>query len=329
MPSKPRQVTVRGKRRWRIEICVESIRESKTLDTKNEALTWAVEREAMLRGRGHIIQGKTMADAFKRFSVEVSPRRGYTKSEQTKLLKLLKDPIARVPVFDLSVVHGRDYINRELGRGLKNNSVLRGITFLSVIVRQCIEWQWIPEYPWTGLKLPKPNKPRTRLPAEWEITAITNMAMLKTPCTTKTQISVLLWLISLETAMRQGEMCKLSPEDIDLEKRTVFLKDTKNGDDRIVPLSTRAVELMQMVKPASGSSYFGISNTTCAVLFIRVMNDAGVEGLNFHDARAYATGKLSKKVDIYTLARITGHRRLESLLIYYREDMSNIAKMLD
>ena len=124
-------------------------------------------------------------------------------------------------------------------------------------------------------------------------------------------------------------MCELRHEDVDLDKRIVRLYDTKNGDDRIVPLSTRAVELFKTVRSGSNSLYFGIGSESCAALFRRVVIDAGVEGLNFHDSRAYATGKLSKKVDIYTLARITGHRKLDSLLIYYREDMSDVAKMLD
>lgn len=50
---------------------------------------------------------------------------------------------------------------------------------------------------------------------------------------------------ALETAMRQGELLKLTWPDVDLKARVVRLRDTKNSDSRSVPLSMRATELLK------------------------------------------------------------------------------------
>ena len=55
---------------------------------------------------------------------------------------------------------------------------------------------------------------------------------------------------------------------------------------------------------------------------------AGVVGLTFHDARAEAITRLSKKLDILQLARMVGHKDLKMLSVYYRESAADIAKKL-
>ena len=45
------------------------------------------------------------------------------------------------------------------------------------------------------------------------------------------------------TAMRFGEITKLEVKDIDFEKSLARLRDTKNGEDRIVPLTDEAVAI--------------------------------------------------------------------------------------
>ena len=55
-------------------------------------------------------------------------------------------------------------------------------------------------------------------------------------------------VFAIETAMRAGEICNMAWEDIDLERRTVHLPKTKNGNPRTVPLSTTAVKCLKACK---------------------------------------------------------------------------------
>ena len=50
--------------------------------------------------------------------------------------------------------------------------------------------------------------------------------------------------IYLETGLRRGELMKLLWSDVDLVERTVTVRETKNEDDRVVPLSNTAYEIL-------------------------------------------------------------------------------------
>jgi integrase len=58
--------------------------------------------------------------------------------------------------------------------------------------------------------------------------------------------------IALETAMRQGEILALTWPQINLKRRFAKLKDTKNGEDRNVPLSPQAVAVFKEMLSAHG-----------------------------------------------------------------------------
>ena len=48
--------------------------------------------------------------------------------------------------------------------------------------------------------------------------------------------------ISLHSGMRRSEIARVHPCDVDPKKRLIFLKNTKNGESRAVPLSPAALE---------------------------------------------------------------------------------------
>ncbi len=55
----------------------------------------------------------------------------------------------------------------------------------------------------------------------------------------------------------------------------------------------------------------------------------GIDGLHFHDARAEALTRLSRRMDVLTLSRISGHSDLSILSnTYYRESAADIAARL-
>ena len=54
----------------------------------------------------------------------------------------------------------------------------------------------------------------------------------------------------------------------------------------------------------------------------------GIADLRLYDARAAALTSMSRRVDLLTLARISGHRDLSQLQIYYRSTAAQIADRL-
>jgi integrase len=105
------------------------------------------------------------------------------------------------------------------------------------------------------------------------------------------------------------------------------LPQTKNGDERRVPLSPRARAILAAL-PRSDGPVFGLDAGTRDVMFRRARDAAQLANLHFHDSRAEAIWRLSKKLDVMELARVIGHRDLKSLMLYYQTDADELADRL-
>lgn len=129
--------------------------------------------------------------------------------------------------------------------------------------------------------------------------------------------------------MRAGEILGLRWEHVDLDRRVAHLPQTKNGDARDVPLSRRAVELLECMRGLDPDRVFTLTSNLLDVYYRQGRALAGIQGPTFHDARATAITMLAKKLDILELARMVGHRDPRSLMTYYRQSATEIAKKLD
>jgi len=171
-----------------------------------------------------------------------------------------------------------------------------------------------------------PDRKRLMLPAERDKIAAA-CGFDGTVTTTTHQVAVAM-LLALETAMRAGEMLGLTWADVHLQAQYVSLPKTKNGDQRDVPLSTRAVELLTLMVGVDKVSVFTITSASLDALFRKVRDACKIDNLHFHDTRATALTNLSKRLDVLELARMVGHRDLKSLMIYYRPTATTLAAKL-
>jgi integrase len=144
------------------------------------------------------------------------------------------------------------------------------------------------------------------------------------PAETVSDRVALAFLFALETAMRAGEILGLRPQDV--AAKSVTLQATKNGDVRRVPLSPRAREILTLLPAAD--PVFGLDPGSRDALFRKARDRAGVVDLHFHDSRAEAIWRLSKKLDVLELARVIGHRDIKSLMLYYHADADELADRL-
>jgi integrase len=134
--------------------------------------------------------------------------------------------------------------------------------------------------------------------------------------------------LAIETAMRRGEIISLTLENVNFDKRTAYLPDTKNGDSRTVPLSFRAIELLEQVRTSRGK-LFPINGDSIGKAFRRVTDRVGIEDLRFHDLRHEATSRLFEKgLQLMEVASITGHKDLAMLKRYTHLDAEKLALKL-
>lgn len=141
--------------------------------------------------------------------------------------------------------------------------------------------------------------------------------------------AVLRW--ALETAMWREEMAELRWEHIDLEGQTAHLPNTKNGEARSVPLSSKALSVLQGIPQNLEGSVFGMSPNAMTLAMRRARDAAGIPDIRLHDLRHEAISRLFESTDLDSLeiSRITGHKSMQMLSRYTHLRSGRLADRLD
>lgn len=307
---------------WRAQVARNGIRRSATRQTKASAQAWAAEVETELLAMKHgDVPRKTVRQALARYAEEESPKKRGARWEVLRLDAYSREPWAEKWLCDLTAADLSAWRDRRL-KVVTSGSVQRDFNLLRAVLNVARkEWLWLAADPLEGVARPKGNRARSRRIGWREVRAICRA--LGYPGDTKSAQVARAFLIGLRTAMRAGEILSLTPRSVDLVDRVAHLKNTKNGDDRDVPLSRAAARLFR------GWHGWTVEGPTMDSLFRRARERAGIEDLHFHDSRAEALTRLARKVDVLTLAKISGHRDINLLSqVYYRETASQIARRL-
>lgn len=314
------------KDKWLAEVRIKGKYRSKTFGTKGEAKGWADDEERKINKSGDIIYGKTLGDAFRKYIDEESPKKKGARWEIIRLEKIGRDEIASVQLVDLTADDFEKWIKRQ--DGLSDSSIRRELQCISPVLTKCHKWKWMDHYPLKDVEMPKKSKPRDKIYSDEQISRVLVVLDYTGEVTTQRHKIAVAFLLAIETAMRQGEMWNLTWEHVHVDRRHVHLPDTKNGTSRDVPLSLRAVQLLQSLAPASGR-VFNFSQASAGVIFKRALSMAGIEGMTWHDLRHSAITRLARKLDMLDLARMTGHKDPRQLMIYFNPSPHDIAQRLD
>lgn len=308
---------------WRAEVYRNGERDSQTFRTKQEAARWALQREAELTGAR--LPDKTVGDAMARFAKDVAPGRRGGRWEAIRLQSLQRDALARKPLERLA---GPDIAAWRDDRMLEVSpaTVAREMALIRTVLETARrDWGWLRDKPMAEVKVPRSPPSRKRRISDAEVDRVRIATGLEDGdrADTAMQRTGLAFLFALETAMRAGEILGMTWADV--REKSVELPKTKNGDSRRVPLSHRAREILAAL-PRDRPTCFDLHAGTRDALWRRAV--AGIDNLHFHDSRAEAIARLSKKLDVLELARVIGHRDIKSLLIYYETDADDLADRL-
>jgi len=312
--------------RWRAMVARKGIRKSRVFGSKQAAKDWAARQEYLILHGPDEDSGVTFADACKRYAREVSPQRRGEIWEGHRLRRFAADPIGARKLSELRPIDLAEWRDSRL-MDVKPASVAREMNLMSSVLTQCRkEWGWIRGNPLEDVRKPKKPAPRTRTATQEEIEAL---ALSAGPdLTNSTARAFHAFLFACETAMRAGEIVGLTWDRVSLSDRTLHIPMTKNGHPRDVPLTKRAVELLQEL-PIS-NPVFDLDAKSLDALWRKLRDRAAVNDLRFHDSRRMATVALSNKLSPLELAKVTGHRDLNMLLnTYYKASAADIAKKLD
>lgn len=309
---------------WRAEVYKNGQRESLTFPTKRQAVAWALQREEEIIGER--LPEHTVNEAFERYIDQVCPKHRGMRWEIVRLKSLQRDTLASLRLRELKPYHIADWRERRL-QTVSGASVRREMNLLQSVFKTCVrDWGWLEANPIKDVSRPPVPPSRKRRIRQDEVERIQlALGYEGGPPQTVSQRIALAFLFALETAMRSGEILGLTWADVG--EKSVALPMTKNGDSRRVPLSRRAREIISLL-PRDKPTVFDVESATKDALFRRARDSAEIANLHFHDSRAEAIWRLSKKLDVMELARIIGHRDIKSLMLYYNTDPDELADRL-
>lgn len=309
-------ITKRGPYQWRARVRRKGYPDAAaTFTSREDAEAWARAAESEM-DRGVYVSMReaertTLREAFERYLREITPEKKGARGEKQRIRQWLRHPLADRPLASIRGVDLATYRDERLkvvGASTVRNELVP-LSHLYTVARK----DWGME----GLVNPVANIRRPQLPRgrDRRLMPGEEEALLSHASYPVREAIIL----AIETAMRAGEIRSLRWEYVNLTTRIAVLVDTKNGDQRRVPLSTRAAETLRSMPRTLTGRVFPLWPSSSAMShgFRLVVQHAGIENLRFHDLRHEATSRLFELgLGIAEVSAITGHKTMAMLSRY-------------
>jgi integrase len=304
--------------------------ETRSFLTHKEAERWARTVESGIDHGSFIspTQAKktTLGDLIQRYIAEVLTSMKGATDDTFRLKAICRRPICRNSIASLSPAKIAEYRDLRL-KGVAPGTVVRELAYLSSIINHGRrEWGIHANNPVALVRKPTQPKGRERVLSSAERERL--LAELQPTGRRNTWMPTVV-ILALETAMRRSELLALRWGDINLDRRTATLQMTKNGESRIVPLSTTAIQTLTSMPQSVCGAVFPITSCALAANFHNAVERAKLPDLHFHDLRHTAITNMANKLpNLIELAAVSGHKSLKMLQRYYHPDVEDLARKL-
>ena len=138
-------------------------------------------------------------------------------------------------------------------------------------------------------------------------------------------------ILLLDTGARQGEICLLEWEKLDLDKRTINLWRPKVRNESVLYMSDRVHKILvrrekdktsrYVFNSKSGQARKHITNT-----FRKAFERAGIEGCTAHTLRhTHATRLIQNGLNLYEVKEILGHADIQTTMRYAHIEQAQVS----
>lgn len=307
---------------------------SKSFNNKADAAKWARNTESQI-DLGTLAPKQAMprmARVLERYLDEVTPLKKGAAQEKYRVAQVKKAKLADAFIDKVDGAAIATYRDERL-RVVAPNTVRLELALISVVFEQCRrEWGYPVANPVREIRMPKPGQPRKRRlePGEEEV-------LLSACAESGSKYLAPLVILAIETGMRLGELASITWRNVDLQKRTVYLADTKNGSARSVPLSTRAVRVLEEMPLSITGRVFAPKVGSMKIAFRNALHKARdgsacgsfLVSLRFHDLRHEAVSRLLEMgLNPLEVGMVSGHKTLAMLQRYANLRVASISAKL-
>ena len=292
---------------------------TKSFVLKSDAEKYAREKEAQI-DKGFLVsyeeaQKTKLGELLERYRTEITSKKKSNETEDFKIKYLQTLPICDIYLISITptkIAKLRDALLADR----KPGTVCKYLAFISNcwnVARK--EWGInLPDNPVSLIKKPIVKDRRDRILTPEEYKRLLDACSLSKLYSMKGMV-----IFAYTTSARYGEILKLQKNDVDFIKRTAILRDTKNNEDRVLPLTEDAMKVLKEQPLTTSGHFFQASNDKFKHYWNKAKLIAGVENFRFHDLRACAITNFflpPYNFQIPTVAKISGHKSWKELERY-------------
>ncbi len=323
--------------RYTAQVNAGGKRQSKTFSTKAEAKRWARHLEhAVDEGKRPTKDAAltALAEEYLAALMETKP----PSRSKLAAIRIISEHIGRMPVSQIDVAAIRDFARQRRNGGAGPATILMDLSYIGTILRHGGALAGVDTAQALahlasaravlgasgGVSRPDERK---RRPTDAELLALRDFWA-------KRRRGIPMWPVTqfaIATAMRLSEITRIRWADLDLDARTVVIRDrkhprSKKGNDQTVPLLCGPTVIGgEVVDPLAiidsmrreAEVIFPFDPRTVSTGFTRGVAACGIDDLRFHDLRHDGVSRLFEAgYSIEQVSLVSGHRDWNMLRRY-------------
>jgi integrase len=242
-----------------------------------------------------------------------------------------------VSLKQITIAQLQSIIEMRRDENTAHNTLAVTVAYWNAIVNFCVENGWT-----GGVKMPSMRSQRTRLRFLTHAEEVRLLEAINPPTPYRNkceaydnarQANADLVVALLHTGARYSEVAHMTWDQVDFEKRTVFIRRKKGGLDTLLAMSNKLYEVLSRRREAvEGAHVFPskLNNSNSYVWLDKALKQANIsdEGgkITIHHLRhTYASRMLQAGMSIVEVQQLLGHRNLASTAVYMHVQKSVVA----
>ncbi len=299
---------------------------AKTFLRLTDAKKWAKSLEAQIESgsvdSNVVLRYYTLQDSLKHYFLSCERRNLKALKYIQAHSRIISKAIGHLRLCDLTVKKLEEYRDSRLNT-VSPASVKHELGIIKRSLTEFCNSKGFTGYQVPFIRPPKISNARTRRLKSAELVSLLSVI-------SNHEVRALIQL-AIETGMRRGELIRIEAQDIDYDRRTLAVNQTKTNVPRTIPLTTTAISILKdQQSRASTDTLFSIKADSLTQAFARACAKTGIQNLRFHDMRHEATSRFFEMgLSLMEVASITGHQDPRMLRRYTHLDASDLLKKLD
>lgn len=206
------------------------------------------------------------------------------------------------------------YVDKRIRDGAAPATGLREMIVLSALFREARKAELVDRNPVSLVTKPKVNNTIVRYLSFQEETKLLSL------CSEPLKSAI---LISIHTGMREGELTALKWENVKLGERLIFVRNTKSGRDRALPMNEKVFQILSAMPRHFSSPFVFVSDTGTRydrfnnTPWRKALKDSGILNFRWHDLRHTCASRMAQAgVPITAVKEILGHSSIQVTMRY-------------